>query len=223
MHRTRGVKFVKPGRHRRLVRTIATLVAQTPENNGRMILVTLSHSDSPIEKGVTPIRRRSQRASQTMRLTIGLIHHIHAHRIAELIPAWTIGIVSQSHGIDMGSLHQSEVLKHTLLRHHTSRIRVVLVTIDTTNFYGFVIDEQLSALDADITEADLLGNAFDSFPVEVLELQFQRIKTRALRTPKTRIVHLDFHTVELTITPLRVPLVHTGGLVLEVEDFVCCD
>ena len=97
------------------------------------------------------------------------------------------------------------------------------MTIDTTNFYGFAVDEQLSALDADITEADLLGNAFDSFPVEVLELQFQRIKTRALRTPKTRIVHLDFHTVELTITPLRVPLVHTGGLVLEVEDFVCCD
>ena len=158
-----------------------------------------------------------------MRLTIGLIHYIHAHRIAEFIPARTIGIVRQPNGIDMGSFHQSEVLKHTLLGHYTGRIGVMLVTIDTTNFNGFAIDKQLTTFDADITEADLLGNAFDSFPVEVLELQFQRIKTRALRTPKTRIVHLDFHTVELTITPLRIPLVHTGGLVLEVENFRSCD
>ena len=43
------------------------------------------------------------------------------------------------------------------------------------------------------------------------------------RTPKTGIVHLHFHTVELTIASLRIPLVHAGSLVLEVEDFVCCD
>ena len=136
-----------------------------------MILVTLSHPDSPIEESVTPVWRRRQRASQTMRLAIGLIHHIHAHRIAEFIPARTIGIVRQSYGIDMGSFHQSEVLKHTLLSHHTGRIRIVLMTIDTTNLDGLAIDKQLAAFNADIAEAHLLGNALDGFPVETFKLQ----------------------------------------------------
>ena len=123
----------------------------------------------------------------------------------------------------MCSFHQSEVLKHTLLRHHASRIRVVFVAVDTTNLDSLVIDKQLPALDADIAETHLLADALDCFAVDSLQLQFQRIKTGALRTPKARVIHFDFHTVELAIATLRVPFVHAGGLVLEVKDFGSCD
>ena len=158
---------MEPSRHGRLVRTIAAFVAETPEDDAGMILVALSHTDGTIQKCITPIRCRSQRASQTMRLAIGLIHHIHAHRVAQFIPTRTIGIVSQANGIDVRLLHQSQVLKHALFRHHTSRIRVVLMTVDTTNLDGLSVDEQLTTLDGYRAEAHLLRHVFDGSPIGV--------------------------------------------------------
>ena len=180
---SRGVELMEPSRHRCLIRTIAAFVAQTPEDDAGMVLVALSHTDGTIQKGITPIRRRSQRASQTMRLAIGLIHHIHTHRVAKLIPTRTIRIVSQTNGIDVRLLHQSQILKHTLFRHHTSRIGVVLVTVDTTNLDRLSVDEQLPTLDGNGAEPHLLRHALNGFPVEVLKFHQQRIKVGVFDAP----------------------------------------
>ena len=175
VNRTGGVELVKPSRHGSLVGAIATLVAQAPEDDRRMVLVALSHTDGTIEESVAPIGGGSQGASQTMGLAIGLVHHIHAYGVAEFIPARTIGIVGQTDGIDMGSFHQLEVLEHALFRHYTSGVGVVLMTIDTTNLDGFAIDEQLTILDMNIAEAHLLSGVLDGFAMGVFEFQFQGV------------------------------------------------
>ena len=188
-----------------------------------MVLVALSHADGTIEESVAPIGGGSQGATQTMGLAIGLVHHIHAYGVAELIPARTIGIVGQTHGIDMGSFHQLEVLEHALFRHYTSGVGVVLMTIDTTNLDGFTIDEQLTILDMNVAEAHLLSGVLDGFAIGVFELQFQGVEVGVLSTPKMRIADLDFHAVELTMATLWVPFVHASCFVLEVEDFRGCN
>ena len=63
--------------------------------------------------------------------------------------------MGQTHSIDMGGLHQSQVLQHQLLRHYTSLVWVVLMTVHTTNFDRCSVDEQLTTTDVDLTEAYL--------------------------------------------------------------------
>ena len=223
VNRTGGVELMKPSRHGSLVGAIATLVAQAPEDDRRMVLVALSHADGTIEEGIAPVGGGSQGATKSVCLAIGLVHHIHAYGVAELIPARTIGIVGQTDGIDMGSFHELEVLEHALFRHYTSGVGVVLMTIDTTNLDGFTIDEQLTILDMDVAETHLLSGVLDGLAIGVFEFQFQGVEVGVLSTPKMRIADLDFHAVELTMATLGVPLVHASCFVLEVEDFRGCN
>ena len=76
--------------------------------------------------------------------------------------------MGQTHSIDIRCLHKLQVLKHALLGHHTSRIGVVLVTIDATNLDRLAIDQQLSVTNGYRAETHLLRHAFNGFPVSVL-------------------------------------------------------
>ena len=57
---TRGVELVQPCRHGCLVGSVAALVAQTPEDDARVVFVPLGHADSPIEESVSPVGCRGQ-------------------------------------------------------------------------------------------------------------------------------------------------------------------
>ena len=105
-----------------------------------------------------------------MRLAVGLVHEVHTDAVAQFVPPRTVGVVGQSHGIDIGLLHQSQILKHALFGHHASRIGVVLVAVDTTNLDGLSVDEQLSVSDVDIAEAYLLCHALNGLPLCVVQL-----------------------------------------------------
>ena len=78
--------------------------------------------------------------------------------------------MAQSHGIDVGVLHQLQVALHQLFGHDAASIRVVLVAVYAANLDGLTIDEQLSALDADVAETHLLRDALHGAAVLVFQL-----------------------------------------------------
>ena len=78
--------------------------------------------------------------------------------------------MGQSDGIDVSLLHQSQVLKHALLRHHTGGIGVVLMAVDTPDLDGLSVDEQLSVLDANASETDFLRHLLDYGAIGLLQL-----------------------------------------------------
>ena len=55
MNGTCGVELMEPCGHGSLIRSIATLVAQTPEDDAGVVLVALSHADGPIQEGIAPV------------------------------------------------------------------------------------------------------------------------------------------------------------------------
>ena len=78
--------------------------------------------------------------------------------------------MAQSHGIDVCSLHQLQVALHQVFRHDAGPVGVVLVAVYAANLDGLTIDEQLSALDADVAEAHLLRDALHGVAVLVFQL-----------------------------------------------------
>ena len=166
----RRVKLVEPGRHGGMVGPIAALVAQAPEYDGGMVLVALGHAYHAVHEGIGPVGGGGQRAAQTMRLAVGLVHDVHAYGVAQLVPARTVGVVGQPDGIDVSLLHQAQVLQHQLLGHDAGAVGVVLVAVDATELDGAAVDEQLAATDGQLAEAYLLGHLFDGAPLGILEL-----------------------------------------------------
>ena len=174
---------MEPGRSRGKVGTIAALVAQAPKEDTWVVLVTLGHTDDAVKEGIVPVGRRSQCAPQSMGFDIGLIHHIHADTVAQLIPTRTVRIVTRADSIDVSLLHQSQVLLHQFLRHDTSRIRIMLMTVYATNLDGFAINEQLSVMNRDGTETHLLDNLLGDGAITLLQLECEGIEMGMLSRP----------------------------------------
>ena len=142
MHEACRVKSMEPTGHCSVVHAVSALVAKAPEHHRRMILVAFGHANGAIHESRCPIGRGSERPSQTMRFAVGLVHNIDANTVAKLIPARHIGIMACSHSVDISLFHQPKITLHHLLRHHTTQLRVELMSVDPTETHLPAVDEQ---------------------------------------------------------------------------------
>ena len=86
-----------------------------------MVLVALSHTHGPIHEGAGPVGIGSQRAPQTVGFDICFIHHKESQAVAQFVPTGRVWIMTGTHSVDAGFLHQADILQHTFLRHHASQ------------------------------------------------------------------------------------------------------
>ena len=107
-----GIVILNPCGHGGVVRAAAALVAQRPEDHGRMVLVPLDHADRPLHEGRVPVGDVGEQAADAVRFEIGLVHQVDAVLVAQVVPARVVGIVRGPHGVDVVALHQLDVLDH---------------------------------------------------------------------------------------------------------------
>ena len=174
-HRTRRVERMKPSCHGPVARAEPALVAQTPEYHRRMVLVALSHALRTFQERCRPVRPCGDGATQTVGLGVRLVHNIDAGRVAEFVPPRTIGVVTRPNGIDIGIFHQSDILLHAALRHHTGSKGVELVAVDATDFYRLTIDKNLSSADFYPSEPHMLLSLTDGATHRVGDSQSEGI------------------------------------------------
>ena len=183
-----------------------------------MILIAFSHAYRPIQKRRMPVGCASQRTPQTMFLNVGLVHHIKPQTVAQFIPTGYIGVMTGTHGIYIGLLHQQNILQHALFTHHTCRKRIVLVAVHPAEADGFTVDQQQAILHLHLAETHLRAHLLTSHPVAVVQTQIQAIQVRRFGCPLQRILHLHADASRLTRTPLRKPFVHDRCLVIQIEN-----
>ena len=87
MYQPRWVEGMKPACHGCMIGTETALVAQAPEDDARVVLVSLCHSHGSVQKGGIPVGSRGERTTESVSLAICLVHHIDAGAVAQLIPA----------------------------------------------------------------------------------------------------------------------------------------
>ena len=136
-----------------------------------MILIAFSHAHRPIQKRRMPVGCASQRTPQTMFLNVGLVHHIKPQTVAQFIPTGYIGVMTGTHGIYIGLLHQQNILQHALFTHHTCRKRIVLVAVHPAEADGFTVDQQQAILHLHLAETHLRAHLLTSHPVAVVQTQ----------------------------------------------------
>ena len=107
-------------------------------------------------------------------LEVRLSGEVDAVFVAEVIPAWIVGIVAGAHGIDVELLHDTDILDHTLDADDIAPIGVEFVTVGALDEDRLAIDEQLASTDLYVAETHLLTHDFQHL-VALLELEFQHI------------------------------------------------
>ena len=119
---------------------ISRFIAETPDNDARMIAITFNHSRNSRKPCGREAWVMTQTGIEGMALNICLINDIQAVFIAQVIKAMVIGIMRCSHGIDIGLFHRHDVLTHIFNGHCFTSIRVMIVTIHAHDSDCLTID-----------------------------------------------------------------------------------
>ena len=122
-------------------------------------------------------------------LLVGLSRNVETVLVAEVVPAWIIGIVTSAHGVDVEPLHDLDILKHALRCDNITTIRVHLVAVGTFDIYGLAIDEKLTVLDLYLAEAHLLRNDLHDVALTVFYKGLKGEEIRRLCRPLLHIAH----------------------------------
>ena len=159
LHRTGAIVGLHPIVGFLEVWTIASLVTQRPHNDARMVLERAHITFLTLDMCLRIILTFGQRTfaiTHTMTLDIRLSCHIDAVFVAEVIPAGIIGIVTSAHRVDVQILHDLNILNHAFHRDKITTIGIEFVTVSALNQDRLAVDEQLSVLNFDMTEAHTL-------------------------------------------------------------------
>ena len=139
--------------------TIASLVTQTPHNNAGVVLIGNHVTLLTLNVSLLKIRTDSQSLlliTHTVALQVALSSQVDTILIAQVVPTWIVGIVTSTYGIDVQLLHNLDVLNHAVHTYDVTTIRIQFVTVGTLNQDSLAVNQQLSALNLNVAETNLL-------------------------------------------------------------------
>ncbi len=131
--------------------------------------------------------------SKCVALLVGLGCDIETILVAQVIPAWVVGIVACAHGVDVEALHDLDVLNHAFHCYHVAAIWIYLVSVGTLYEHRLTVYEQLGVLDFHLAESHLLRNDLHDVAAAVFHYRLKREQIRSLRCPLLHVAHHEAH------------------------------
>ena len=116
------------------IRTVASLVAQRPNNDARMILerhhiTLLTLKMCPFK--VLTLGQCTVAIAHAVALQVRLSRQVDAILVAEVVPTGIVGIVTGTYSVDIHILHNLDILNHPLHRDDVPAIGIKLMTVGT--------------------------------------------------------------------------------------------
>ena len=168
-----------------VVRAVAALVAERPEDHARMVLVALDHVRDALDPRRLVARVVAELVVERVRLDVRLVDHVQPVAVAEVEPVGVVRVVRRAHGVDVELLHQPHVRLHRLARERAARDVVVLVPVDAVDPHGLAVDEQLRG-----RAPRRGGSRRRTETVSPSARELERVERRLLGRPQLRRAHL---------------------------------
>ena len=121
-----------------------------------MSLTALNGAGHPVPACFHPLRiALGYIIIQPVGLNIGLVNHIKAIFVAQLIPPWLVGVMGISHGINIVLFHQKNILNHAFLRDMPSPLRFRLMAVNSLEHDWLTVNHDLSLVSPVIDNGNL--------------------------------------------------------------------
>ena len=192
-HKPRAVLGLGPQVELVKVVPVARFIAHRPNDDARVVAVAFDHALHAAHVGVEPSRIVAQRPVQivphAVRFDVGLVVHVQAVFVAEVVPVGVVGVMRGAHCVEVVGLHQADVLAHGFARNHVPRFEVVFVAVHAFDEYRLAVDEQLFAPDLDFAESDAFLDGLNAPSFRIVLDQVHFVQVRGFRRPQKRVRH----------------------------------
>ena len=116
-------------------------------------------------------------------LVVGLVHHVDAPTVAQLVEIFAVGIVRSAQEIDVGLLHQTDILLVGGIIHITASLGMVIVAVHPPQLHVLAVDLEHLANDFNLLHAEVIIEMFDSVALIVFQFQTEGIKVGLFGRP----------------------------------------
>jgi hypothetical protein len=151
------------------------LVAQRPDDDGRVVLVPLDEALRAVDKVLGPVVRVGGVLAPVAEtkavglesvfvvgleayLKVALVDYPETVLVAEIKKVGVRGIVASPDGVDIVLLHEEDILEHRLVIQSTAKFGVELVAVDSLEEDSLAVDLD-NAVECDGAEADTKRHA----------------------------------------------------------------
>ncbi len=184
-----GIVATDPASQSIVVGAVTGFIAQRPHNDAGMIFVPQHHALPPFHESCCPLWIVCQFIVNGVAFDIGLIDNVKTVFVTKLVPTSIVGVVGGAHSIDVELLHQNDVGQHRLFGDGLAEPVIVVVAVDALKEHRFAIDEQLPALNLNLSKANPAALYFQNLVVWIFQRKHQGVEKRVFRGPFFRIGH----------------------------------
>ena len=204
MHQTGVIKAADHLCHLEQGLTAKRFVAQRPDQNSRMIFVTMVSEIHAVKQDSFPLRliigqnaldaanARLMDVPCAMGFQIVLCDQIQTILVAQVVQCILILVMAGTDGIDVVLLHGDDVPKQFLMgvyAHSTTRNGAELMTVGTLEHDALAVEQHPIVLQLELAETDFLPGHLYQMACIVQQLDFQFIQSRVLCTPQVGVLH----------------------------------
>ena len=204
MHQTGVIKAADHLCHLEQGLTAKRFVAQRPDQNSRMVFVTLVSGIHAVKQDSFPLRliigqnaldaanARLMDVPCAMGFQIVLCDQIQTILVAQVVQCILILVMAGADGIDVVLLHGDDIPKQFLMgvyAHSTTRNGAELMTVGTLEHDALAVEQHPIVLQLELAETDFLPSHLYQMACIVQQLDFQFIQSRVLCTPQVGVLH----------------------------------
>ena len=123
-----------------------------------------------------------------MRLVVGLIHHVEPPTVAKLIEVFTVRIVGGAQEVDVGLLHQPDILLVGGIIDIAACQRMMVMAIHATQLHVLAVDLEDLADNLHLLHTKVVVEMLDDGAFLVEQFHTERIEIRLLGRPQLGLV-----------------------------------
>ena len=202
MHKAGIVELLKLLAHVKQDRAAEGLVAQGPDDDGRMVLVALIAGVDAVEHHALPlfvvarhrilirILLRAQQLPRAVRFEVILRDDIQAQLVAQVIQPGVIGIMARAYGVDVVALHDQQVALHLIAGNRTAGFSTEVMAVSALEDDALAVEVHDAVDQLKAAEAHTLMSDFDQL-IAIHDSNLKGIEVRLLAAPELRRLHVD--------------------------------
>jgi len=118
------------------------------------------------------------------------------HLVCEVVQSWVVELMRCADGVDVVTLHEKKIFFHELVRHSTTKSRMMFMAVNSAEHDSLTVDFDKSIFHLDLSEANALGNNL------IAGRGHQMVEVWRLSSPLEWVLDLDTqfsHTITLDI------------------------
>ena len=172
-------------------------VSERPNHNAGLVLVALHHGHDAVNVGIHPfhwVGKGFFTIIVAVRFNVGLVFHIDAIAVAQVVEIGVGRVVRAAHVVDVGLLHQADFFFAPDLWDGVPQVGIGFMAVDTFELDLLTIDPKAFLLvaiaggDFHLAEAELCRDGFDEGTGFIAQFQHEGIEIGRFCRPECRRV-----------------------------------